>query len=71
MKILVSILHIAIVFSVSFVCTAEEILKIVPYPQNVVIEKGYFNVAGATIRYSDIADTLTIRMFDRLADQLS
>lgn len=71
MKILVSILHIAIVFSVSFVCAAEEILKIVPYPQNVVIEKGYFNVAGATIRYSDIADTLTIRMFDRLADHLS
>jgi len=48
-----------------------EKVNIVPYPQEVTIENGSFDAAGATVRYSAGADSLTIALAERLASQLT
>lgn len=48
-----------------------EKVNIVPYPQEVTIENGSFDAAGATVRYSAGADSLTVALAERLASQLT
>lgn len=48
-----------------------EKVNIVPYPQEVTIENDSFDAAGATVRYSADADSLTVALAERLASQLT
>lgn len=48
-----------------------EKVNIVPYPQEVTIKNGSFDAAGATVRYSADADSLTVALAERLASQLT
>ncbi len=54
-------------------CCGEVVEKVnlVPYPQEVTIEGGSFDAAGATVRYSACADSLTVALAERLASQLT
>ncbi len=48
-----------------------EKVNLVPYPQEVVIEKGCYDAAGADVRYSADVDSLTVALAERLANQLT
>ena len=46
-------------------------VNLIPYPQEVTIKCGSFDVAGAAIRYSAGVDSLTVALAERLAAQLT
>ena len=46
-------------------------VNLIPYPQEVTIKCGSFDVAGAVIRYSAGVDSLTVALAERLAAQLT
>ena len=70
MRKLIIICILALAASPCFAEVAEK-LNIVPYPENVTIEDGRFNVAGSSIRYSGKVDDATKALAERLAAQLS
>lgn len=66
------ILMTIVAVAVSACCgKVVEKVNIVPYPQEVTIENGSFDAAGATVRYSADADSLTVALAERLASQLT
>ena len=66
------ILMTIVAVAVSACCgKVVEKVNIVPYPQEVTIENDSFDAAGATVRYSADADSLTVALAERLASQLT
>ena len=66
------ILMTIVAVAVSACCgKVVEKVNIVPYPQEVTIENGSFDAAGAMVRYSADADSLTVALAERLASQLT
>ena len=66
------ILMTIVAVAVSACCgKVVEKVNLVPYPQEVTIENGSFDAAGATVRYSADADSLTVALAERLASQLT
>lgn len=70
MRKLVIICILALAAAPCFAEVAEK-LTIVPYPENVTIEDGRFNVAGSCIRYEGNVDDDTKALAERFAAQLS
>lgn len=64
---------ICILALVTAPCFAEDgaKLNIVPYPENVTVEDGHFNVTGSCIRYEGKVDEATLALAERFAEQLS
>ena len=67
------LLFLGIVVAAVSACCGKVVEKVnlVPYPQEVTIENGSFDAAGATVRYSADADSLTVALAERLASQLT
>ena len=66
------ILMTIVAVAVSACCgKVVEKVNLVPYPQEVTIKNGSFDAAGATVRYSAGADSLTVALAERLASQLT
>ena len=67
------LLFLGIVVAAVSACCGKVVEKvnIVPYPQEVTIKNGSFDAAGATVRYSAGADSLTVAIAERLASQLT
>ena len=67
------LLFLGIVVAAVSACCGKVVEKVnlVPYPQKVTIKNGSFDAAGATVRYSADADSLTVALAERLASQLT
>ena len=65
------ILILTIVLSALASCTQAEKINVVPFPNDVQLNDGYFKAAGTDIYYVDGVDESSVNLISQFAEQLS